>query len=312
MSNTLTTGLKRDTIAEAVLTALLSQLTPLGLFSTAFRDIPLQGTDKMQVPYYPAVTAASKDFSGSYEFDNGSSTQSKEIAIDQRKYQPASYTSAERARQPNLDPQKLGMMKGHKLAEDIIADILSLVVAGTYGNTALSGDNYDAATKLVSTYANFDMDDVVDLETIADSRKWPVVGRGLILKPSYLGNVKKDLVSDGGLATYGFNPAGRPETFPMLNSFNVAQSTLIPGNSENLTGIAVYPSALLVGFSPIEPSDRAKAVIDYQRYTSPETGLTLEYRAWFDPDEDTEKEVFEVNYGRAAGETGALTRIVSS
>lgn len=46
--------------------------------------------------------------------------------------------------------------------------------------------------------------------------------------------------------------------------------------------------------------------------TDPQTGLTLEYRAWGDADSDTSKEIIECNYGFGVGESAALKRIVSA
>ena len=46
--------------------------------------------------------------------------------------------------------------------------------------------------------------------------------------------------------------------------------------------------------------------------TDPETGISIEYRKWFDADLDTMKSVMEVNYGYAVGEAAALKRIVSA
>ena len=43
----------------------------------------------------------------------------------------------------------------------------------------------------------------------------------------------------------------------------------------------------------------------------PQTGLTLEYRAWGDADTDASKEIIECNYGFGVGEKAALKRIVS-
>ena len=312
MSNTIATQLQRDVYAESVLTAFQKALAPLSLFSTAFRDVPLEGTNKIQVAYYPLETAASKDFAGTYVFDTDTDTQSKEVTINKRKYQPFHYTSSEVARQPKFDPEKLGMLKGEKLAEDILVDILSVVTAANYGNVDFALGNYDAADKLTSTFGNFDMDDIVDLETICDEHHWPQAGRGLLLKPAYLGNVKKDLAADGGIATYGINPAGDRINLPRLNSFSVAQSTVIPANAENLVGMAVYPSAIIVGFSPIPPADELNKIVAYQAYTDGSTGITIEYRAWADGDSDMVKQAWEVNYGFGVGEAAAIKRIVSA
>ena len=50
----------------------------------------------------------------------------------------------------------------------------------------------------------------------------------------------------------------------------------------------------------------------YEVATDPETGLTIEYRLWGDPDSDSRKEVFECNYGYVKGDGAALKRIIDT
>lgn len=301
-ANTLDADLQVDVLLESAMMAFKEALTPLALFSTVFRDVVLKGTDKMQIPYYPLETVASKDFNGSYEFTVGSDTQAKEVTIDKRKYQPLSWTSAERRRQPKLDPETLGRVKAQKLAEDVLADIWSVITIANFGANAFTG-----------AAADFDVDDVIDLETVVETANWPKTGRGLLLKPSYMGGLKKDMNANGGMATFARDSNGALINFPGLHSFSFATSNLIPANAESLVGMAVYNSAILVGFSPIEPDPAVMARLnDYQIYSDDDLGISLEYREWGDADTDTAKRTIEVNYGYARGEAAALKRIASA
>jgi hypothetical protein len=77
--------------------------------------------------------------------------------------------------------------------------------------------------------------------------------------------------------------------------------------------MVALPEALLVAFSPVQPAPAVRSHLTaYETVTDPETGLTIEYRSWGDPDTDTEKSVMEVNYGFAKGHEAALKRIVSA
>lgn len=301
MANTISSDLQLDLVLDAAMEAFKEILAPLALFSTAFYDLPLQGTDKVQVPYYPLETATSKDFNGSYVFDQGTDTQSKEVTINKRKYQPLAFTSAELRRQPKFDPERLGRLKGAKLAEDVLVDIMSVITAANYGAAVFTG-----------AAADFDVDDVIDIETAVNTAKWPVTGRGIMIGNAYMGGLKKDMNANGGLATFGRDSNGAVQTFPTLSSFSFAGSNIIPANGEHLVGAAVYPSAILVGFSPIEPAPAVMEKLSrYEVVTDPDTGITLEFREWGDADADTEKRTIEVNYGSAKGETAALKRFVS-
>jgi hypothetical protein len=300
-ANEIASELQLDLVLESAMIAFKQILHPLALFSTAFYDVPLEGTDIVQVPYYPLETAASKDFDGSYVFDKGTNTLSKPVTINKRKYQPLSFTSAEKRRQPKFDPEILGQLKGAKLAEDVLVDILSVVTAANFPTVGFTGAASD-----------FDVDDVIDLDVAVTEAKWPVQGRGIITKPAYLGGLAKDMNSAGGMATFERDANGGVINFPTLAGFSFGPSNVIPSNGENLTGMVVYRSAILVGFSPIEPVAEVMSKLNrYEVVTDEITGLTLEYREWGDPDTDTAKRTIECNYGYAKGEVAALQRIRS-
>ena len=298
MSNTIPSSLKRAVILKEAMMAFKHRLISLGLFSTVLKNVPLEGTNEIEIPYYPLATSTSKDFNGSYTFDKGD-LQSKKVAVNKRKYQALTFTSEEKARQPYFDPAKLGALKGAKLAEDVLADILSCITAENFGAAAIT-----------SAAANFDVDDVIDLSTACNTANWPDAPRGLILDGSYTANIQKALVSGGGAATFGFSPLGN---LPNLMGFSFASFNGLPGNGENLKGFAVYPSALMVALAPVPPSEEVRSrLASYTTLTDPDTGLTLEYRSWGDADGDASKAIIECNYGYAKGETAAIKRIVSA
>ena len=101
------------------------------------------------------------------------------------------------------------------------------------------------------------------------------------------------------------------ENFPIL-CFSFSKFNRLPDNGEKLQGFIVYPSAIMVALAPIAPTANVmKQLSTYTTYTDPQTGLTLEYRAWGDADTDASKEIIECNYGFGVGEKAALKRIVS-
>lgn len=296
-------GLQVVEILDAALLAFRNKLIPLRLFSTAWRkgQAPLRLGDTMKVPYYPLEGTASKDFAGSYDFTGaGPGAETRDVTVNKRKYQPLVTTSSELARY-NFDPVQIGTMKGQKLAEDVIADVLSLVTLANYGAAVFTG----AASA-------FDADDVADIKLACEVAKWPVEMRSLIIDNAYHTALEKDNAIQAFYASGTTDPLmeGR---LPRLSGFSVAGTNLVPANGQNLVGMAAYPSAILVGFSPVEPAESVrKALSAYEQVVDPETGIYIEYRAWGDPDSDSHKEVIEVNYGYAKGEAAAIKRIVSA
>lgn len=139
---------------------------------------------------------------------------------------------------------------------------------------------------------------------------WPQVGRGLLINEDYNGALMKDTAVKAAYAQ-GSDTVIKDGVLPRVLGFDYAHSPAIPGNSENLVGMAVYQSAILFAQAPIPPADPTN-VVNYQVVEDPETGIVIEYREWFDPSSDTLKRVIEANYGYAKGEQKALKRLVSA
>lgn len=109
MANNIASGLKRAVILKSAMEAFKHRLVSLGLFSTVFRDVPLEGTNDIEVPYYPLETAASKDYDGSYKFDEGD-LESRKVTVNRRKYQ--SLTQAFALQQNSRGRRKAGGIRG--------------------------------------------------------------------------------------------------------------------------------------------------------------------------------------------------------
>lgn len=301
MATTISSELKLNVVLDSALVALRESLLPLNSFSTVYNSVPLQGTDKISVPFFPLATDATSDFNGTYAFNDSNAINSREVTVNKRKYQALSFTSSELARQPYFNPEQLGFLKGRKLAEDILRDILSVVTLANYGAAIHTG-----------AASTFDSDDLITIKTALDQAKWPKTSRTVILDNAYEGALLKD-ASIKNASAVGSASAIQQGQLPQIAGFNVVGTNLIPGNSQNLVGMVALPEAILVAFSPVAPSPGVRNNLTaYETAVDPETGLTIEYRSWGDPDTDTEKSVIEVNYGFAAGHAAALKRIVSA
>lgn len=298
------TALQLSIILDSAMSAFKRNIAPLQAFSTAFRreQAPLQKGASMLVPYYPLVTAASKDFAGNYDFTGAAPVvQSKEVIVNKRKYQPMIATSEEFSRF-NWDPEKYGKQIGNKLAFDIVSDVLSLVTLANFGAAAVT-----------AAAADFDTEDTSAIKLLCDVANWPQEMRSLVLAWAYYNNLVGDPAVRAAYA-FGSPEAIREGTIPRVDGFVPYGANGIPANGQNLVGFAAHPSAILIGFSPVEPADSVKKVLQsYEALADPEgTGLILEHRVWGDPDTDSHKEVLEANYGYALGEPAALKRIVSA
>lgn len=302
MPNVIPAALKRDVILGNAMREFKRRILPVMAFATAFRNIPLQGTNKILVPYFPLESGASADFNGTYTVGNTSEVQTKEVTVSKRKYQSLSFTSDEWNRQPFLDIEKIVMMKVEKLAADVLDDIFSVITAA----------NYAGATIPAVVASAFDLDEVLALRRKCNEGHWTDIGRSLVLDSAYVENLLKDTrlgnQNAGSTAPVRQGRFGGP-----IAGFEPFEVPNMPGNGENLVGFATIPSAIAVAFSPIQPAPAVRASLqEYSIVTDPDSGLSLEYRVWGDPDTDKQKEVIECNYGYEKLETAALKRIVSA
>lgn len=230
MANVISSDLQLTKVLNSSLRAFKRAILPLTAFSTVFERQQLQGTDTIAVPYYPLASSASQTraASGSYlALATDTATGSKSITPTRHKMQAISFTSTERSRQPALNPEMHGQLKGEKLAYDVLADVLSVIRLADYtGTTLAAGD-----------HSSFDEDDVADLARICMSDYWPEVGRSLILDPSFYFNlVKQPAIIDASQS--GSVAALREAAIRRLLTFDVFGSAGTPTNNGTaVTGI---------------------------------------------------------------------------
>jgi hypothetical protein len=305
-TNTIDAGLQRQIILSDMLRAFSTKLLPLSAFCKTFLNVPLEGTDKVDVPYFPLQTVASNDWVAGTGYANvGNTTQNtREVTVNKRKYQQMQFTSQELRRQPYQNWQQLGQMNAEKLGVDVNADVLSIVTISNYG----------AAVKTTVASA-FSGDDLADLYGSATSLNWPTTGRSLVLTHPY----KVALLKDPGFKyalNFGDNDPIRKAEIKSAYGFEdiyVIPTANLPTNAQNLVGWINHLSAALVATAPIMPAPAVRALmVQYDLVVDPINGIALEYKLFGDLVKDATNEIVECNYGYTAGVQSALARITSA
>lgn len=134
MAITVNSSLKRQAVVADSLVALTRILSPLKAFSRAHNNVPLQGTNKIAVPYISLETAASTNWNSANGYVAGDATVgAKEITVDKRKYQSLGNDSETNSRQPYVMTDELLQQKLEKLCYDVLADVMSVITATNYG-----------------------------------------------------------------------------------------------------------------------------------------------------------------------------------
>lgn len=329
-ANVMSPQLLRQVIMSEVMRAFRRQFTSLSYFSHNFGNIPLEGTDKMEVPYYPLDTVASSEFTyaNGYQINPNAQTLYKEVFVggigngvatpgSGRKYKALQFTAYEIRRQPWLDIQKLSVMAGEQLAIDVRADIIGTQInAANFGNAIWTG-----------AAGGFDHTVIGNvLMVAANNAFWPKAGRNVVVTPSYHGNLAIDPqlfpylysgntdILDQGIINnkYGFEHILEDPLLPVLNSIRGGDGQAVAGTDPNLAGYMCWPSAVLVATAPIMPPPGVlKKLVAYEQITDDQTGLSFTYQFFGDEVRNRDNEIIECSYGSGLGELKALFRLTS-
>jgi ATP-dependent protease ClpP protease subunit len=329
-ANTMTTGLLRQVILSEIMRAFRRAFTPLTYFAHNFGNVPLEGTDVVQVPYYPLATQQSTEFlyANGYQITANAQTLSKNITVggigngvatpgSGRKYQPLQFTAYEIRRQPWLDIQKLSVMAGEQLALDVRADIIGTqICAANFGNAVWTGQPGGFDHTIIGG----------TLMLAANNAFWPKRGRNVVVGTAYHANASIDnglypYLYSGSTAIldqaeiknkYRFENITEDPILPIGNYIQGGSGNVVPGLDPYLAGYMCWPSAVLIATAPIMPSPGVlKKLLAYEQITDDQTDLTFSYRFMGAELNDADQEVIESAYGSGPGELKALFRLAS-
>lgn len=329
-ANTMSTALLRQVILSEVMRAFRRQFASLSIFSHNFGNIPLEGTDYIEVPYYPLSTVASTEFvyANGYVINPNAQTLSKQVYVggsgngvatpgSGRKYQALQFSAYEIRRQPWLDIQKLSVMAGEQLAVDVRADIMGTWInAANFGNAIWTG-----------APGGFDHTVVGNIIMQAANKAfWPLAGRNLVLTTANYSNLaidpgitpwlnigSTDILREGIIGgLYKFEQVIEDPLYPIATSIRGGDGTVVAGTDPNSAGFAAWPSALLVATAPIMPPPGVlKKLVSYEQITDDQTGLAFTYQFWGDESRSRDNEIIECSYGSGLGELAALLRLTT-
>jgi hypothetical protein len=223
------TSVDIDQLAEAAFAEFTSKLLPFRAFSTNFSpEVAAKGAS-VTVPVIQSVTANVFDGDG-YEKDGGA-MDAVQVVLNKHLVSSFPITDVQ-ANQGNFSTlQKQGAMHGKAVAKLALTTIWADITTANWPTPAHTG-----------AASNFDSDDVIDIRTAATAADMPDDGRSMVLDEAYYGNLLKD---DGFkiAANYGARTAIVEGNIPRAFGFDMFESTIVPGNSQNLVGFAAHSSA---------------------------------------------------------------------
>ena len=322
--NAIDADLQRAVILQDMLEAYAIELLALEAFSVKYENVPLEGTDKVVVPYFPLQATASKQFAKATGFGTASdwTQNSRAVTIGgdgdtttcgdnatagtakDRLYQRIDFTSYDMRRQPYLNVAKLAKQAANKLAVDVFSQIVSrVIVVGNFG----------AAVKTVAA-PMFGGDDIADLAEYATAAYWPVVARSLVLNHTYKTPLLKEATFKQYLSYGSTDPVRKAmiqEAYGFQDMYFIAN--LAAKLAADTAGWINHQSAVLVAFAPVMPTPEVRALLTtYDIAVDPKSGAVLEYRKFGNATLDTTVEAIQSCFGAAKGVDAALQIIKSA
>lgn len=89
--------LKRDVLLRTAMRAFRNRILPIMAFARKFESTPLEGSERIRVPYFPLVPGASTDFVPANGDDtvNNQALQSKDVTVNKRNHRAVEVSSAD-------------------------------------------------------------------------------------------------------------------------------------------------------------------------------------------------------------------------
>lgn len=286
-------GVNLTRISQLTLDSLKTMPIPLRAFTTDFSPDVAQSGNAVTTRFVTNPTAT--DFASAKTTSN-STTTARTITLNKYSGVSIGFTDEQMS---YTDVKLMDMFIRPALValfEDVMANVQARITAANF------------ATNTVITAANFTAANVAGLNQTMNTAKILSSPRSLIIAPDYANTLKKDTALQAAYA-YGNNAVITTGQLPPVYGFTPYEfNGTIPNNSENLTGYALHPQALIIAARPpVMPRNWFGQVANI---TEPDSGLTVQFRDFYDGTEQVTQ--FCLLYGTGLGVTSNLIRIKSA
>jgi len=293
MSNTLN-GVFLNQIAQASLPYLTSMFAPLRGITTDFStDIATAGSS---VTTRYATKPSVQNIASAGYAPSAAQTTARTINLDQHKGVTIGFTDIE-VLQSSISFERLFLNPMlDALGADVFGALNDLVTASNFSNYYFS------------TAANFDRSDLIDIgATLTSTLQAPKSGRFALLNNAYYGALLKTL---NAAEIPGITADKAEGVVPRVTAFDVYESNLVDGNSENLAGFCGHSSALIMAARRVNPEAAMQDSIEIAEVVVPGLDLPVTFRRFYDRSLGQTCIHVGLIYGVAKG-TGMGVRVVS-
>jgi hypothetical protein len=268
MSNSIA-GANLAEIAQESLAGLSSLFAPLSALTTDF-SADVQGAGESVTTRYPTKPTAADMSAGIKTASQDVAMTSATVTLNQHYGFTYGFTDVERSKSSiNLNALFIEPAL-QALGDKVFGDVWNLITAANFG------------TAEVITAANFDRDDLADLNaTLTSTKKAPQAGRSVFMNPAYYASLVKTLNS---AEIPGITEEKREALVPRVAKFDCYETDLADANGENLAAFAFQRNALLMAGRGVDTEMAEQAGIEVETVVIPGLGLPVQFRRFYDND----------------------------
>lgn len=311
-TNTIDSDLKQDVLLDGALIQFKRILMPLLNFAKNVGSVPLRGTTTIRIPFIPNDTTTATTWNAANGYVAGDTAIEERSLSLTRYYKALRFTADELRRQPYLMLNETFMKASEQLAYDVWLGFLAVITAANYNVTVTGAAASGVATGFPLAAAAFDSNVIANLRNSANLSQWPFVGRILIVNSDYDTALMKDNAIKNAMAA-GSNAVIQDGQLSRIFGFNYGMNPNWPTNSENLVGIIAQENAVLIGASPIAPTEaEMRAGLIYKLVSDPDIPIALEYKDFGQPQMNREFRIIEANWAAGKGNEKNLYRLTSA
>jgi len=192
-------------------------------------------------------------------------------------------------------------LEANNIGNNICDQVTSLII----------NSNFNSPAHNVATVANFDADEVVDIETTLSDANWFTDGQNptMVLNSAYYGNLKKDRaiqdISASGIPVIRTGIVDSVDRFPLIKYPNLG------AQSESLAGFVAKKSAIGIAMRPSVPQGKSRMEA-FTLIKEPQSGAVLSVRQWYDPNYGKFYTSVETIFGYAVARSTSLMRLTTA
>jgi len=285
-------------LAQESLPAFVETFAPLNAFTTDFSTEIASSGASIGTRYVDALTG-NGDMSGGYAAASEDVTYNPvTVTLDKWKGFTIGFTDLERSKAE------------FSLKDDFIIPGLEVVGSLFFNDlwALVTAANFAADTTIAA--ANWDRDDLADLNATLNTAKIVKTGRSVVQNPDYYASMLKTLNS-GEIP--GITEGKMEAIAPRIAKFDQWESTLADDNGENLGAFACQKSALVIAARQIIADEmQTNAGVQNTTVIVPGLGLPVRMREWYDANNGIQYLNMNVLYGMSVGKPTAGVRVKSA